>query len=153
MADLAEQVTTPRAPVRRNDVLDFSAFSHSSLVRNLRMGCHMLTRVRPARTSRLLLALLAAAATSLLPHIALARDAGDPIRMTYVEGDLAGFSSIIAPDTQQPIGVVEYVQHRKGDILEAKRVAYFADGSSDEDSVEAKVGQDAAHDPRPLDHS
>ncbi len=39
------------------------------------------------------------------------------------------------------LGVVEYVQHRKGDILEAKRVAYFADGSSDEDSVEAKVGK------------
>jgi hypothetical protein len=101
----------------------------------------MLTRVRPVPRSRLLLALLAAAATSLLPHLALARDAGDPIRMAYVEGDLAGYSSIIAPDTQQPLGVVEYVQRRKGDILEATRVAYFADGSSDEDSVEAKVGK------------
>ena len=101
----------------------------------------MLTCVRSTRTSRLLSALLAVAATLLLPHAAIARDAGDPIRQTYDEGDLAGYSNIFAPDTQQPLGVVEYIQRRKGDVLEAKRVAYFSDGSSDEDSAEVKVGK------------
>lgn len=76
-----------------------------------------------------------------LASVAAARDANDPIRMVYVEGDLAGYSNVFAKDGSQPIGFVEYVQHRKADTLEAKRVAWFNDGSSDEDSVVAKVGK------------
>jgi hypothetical protein len=45
-------------------------------------------------------ALLAVAAACLLASTARARDAGDPIRMLYDEGDLAGYSTIFAPDTQ-----------------------------------------------------
>jgi len=92
---------------------------------------------RTAQTSILALA----AAACLAPPPALARDAGDPIRLAYSEGDLAGYTSIFTPDGQQPLGVVEYVQRRKGDVLEAKRVAYFVDGSSDEDSAEATIGK------------
>ena len=84
---------------------------------------------------------LALALAVSLASAAAARDANDPIRMGYVEGDLAGYSNVFAKDGSQPIGFVEYVQHRKGDTLEAKRVAWFDDGSSDEDSVVAKVGK------------
>jgi hypothetical protein len=70
-----------------------------------------------------------------------ARDAGEPIKLAYDEGDLTGFVSIFGKDATEPIGVVHYNQRRKGDTLEAKRVAYFNDGSSDEDSVVAKVGK------------
>jgi hypothetical protein len=104
----------------------------------------MLTRRHSNRTlhrSRWLAALVAVAATGLLSCTAWARDAGDPIHMTYEEGDLAGYSDIFASDGQQPLGIVEYVQRRKGDVLEAKRIAYFADGSSDEDSAEVKIGK------------
>jgi hypothetical protein len=90
---------------------------------------------------RLACALLAVAVGCLLPSAALARDPGEPIRATYTEGDLAGYSGIVAPDTQQSLGVVEYVQRRKGDVLEATRVAYFVDGSSDEDTAEVKLGK------------
>ena len=72
---------------------------------------------------------------------AAARDAKEPLRMAYVEGDLAGYTDILAKDGTEPIGYVEYVQHRKGDTLEARRVAWFIDGSSDEDSTVAKVGK------------
>ena len=104
----------------------------------------MLTSTASNRTSyrsRRLAALLAIVAAGLLSCAAWARDAGDPIHMTYEEGDLAGYSNIFARDTQQPIGIVEYVQRRKGDLLEARRVAYFADGSSDEDSAVARIGK------------
>jgi hypothetical protein len=104
----------------------------------------MLTHHHPSRrlrSSGVPPALVAVAAVLVLSSIALARDAGDPIRMAYAEGDLAGYTGIFAPDTRQPLGIVEYVQRRKGDVLEARRVAYFADGSSDEDSAEAKVGK------------
>ena len=70
-----------------------------------------------------------------------ARDAGDPIKMAYDEGDVTGLITILDKDGTAPIGVVHYNQRRRGDTLEAKRVAYFNDGSSDEDSVVAKVGK------------
>ena len=70
-----------------------------------------------------------------------ARDAGEPIKLAYDEGELTGFVSIFGKDGTEPIGVVHYNQRRKGDTLEAKRVAYFNDGSSDEDSAVAKVGK------------
>jgi len=72
---------------------------------------------------------------------ALARDAGDPIRLVWTEGDVSGFTSIFAADGTQPIGFVEYSQRRRGDVLDVRRVAWFADGSSDEDTVEARVGK------------
>ena len=92
-------------------------------------------------SSRLACALFGVAVGCLLPSGALARDPGEPIRTTYIEGDLAGYSGIVALDTQQPLGVVEYVQRRKGDVLEARRVAYFVDGSSDEDTAEVRLGK------------
>jgi hypothetical protein len=77
----------------------------------------------------------------LLASAAVARDPNDPIRMAYLEGDLAGHTNIFAKDATEPIGFVEYVQRRQGDTLEAKRITRFKDGSSDEDSVVAKVGK------------
>ncbi len=70
-----------------------------------------------------------------------ARDAGDPIKMAYDEGELTGFVNIFGKEGTDPIGVVHYNQRRRGDTLEAKRVAYFNDGSSDEDSAVAKIGK------------
>jgi hypothetical protein len=84
---------------------------------------------------------LAAVFALSLASAASARDAKDPIRMAYVEGDLAGYTNIFAKDGTEPIGYVEYIQHRKGDTLEARRVAWFNDGSSDEDFTVAKVGK------------
>jgi hypothetical protein len=95
----------------------------------------------PNLFSRLACTVLPAAVVCVLPFAALARDSAEPIRAVYVEGDLAGYSGIVAPDTQQPLGVVEYVQRRKGDVLETRRVAYFTDGSSDEDTAEVKLGK------------
>jgi hypothetical protein len=72
---------------------------------------------------------------------AAAREPGEPIRLTWSEGDVAGFTSIFGPDGGGAIGFVEYHQHRKGDVLETRRVARFADGSSDEDQATARVGE------------
>jgi len=71
---------------------------------------------------------------------ALARSPGDPIRLAWSEGDLAGMTTIHAPEGGEPIGFVEYHQTRTADRLSCVRVARFRDGSSDEDSAEAKVG-------------
>jgi hypothetical protein len=67
-----------------------------------------------------------------------ARDPGDPIRLTWSEGDVAGQTPITDRDGRR-IGVVVYHQHRQDDVLEATRVARFADGSSDEDTAVARV--------------
>jgi len=69
-----------------------------------------------------------------------ARETGDPIQLQWMEGDVAGMTAIWSPDATKVIGFVEYHQHRQGDRLEATRIARFADGSSDEDQVEARVG-------------
>ncbi|HXC52406.1 MAG TPA: hypothetical protein VN634_16105 [Candidatus Limnocylindrales bacterium] len=68
-------------------------------------------------------------------------DPPEPIRLAYVEGDIAGMSSIVSEDGKSIIGFVEYRQHRRGSVLEVSRVARFEDGSSDEDRVEADVGK------------
>ncbi len=68
-----------------------------------------------------------------------ARDAGDPIRLVWTEGDVAGTSPVYAPDGIRQIGSIEYHQHRDGDVLSTTRVTRFQDGSSDEDSAEARV--------------
>jgi len=73
-------------------------------------------------------------------HGAFARESGDPIQLKWMEGDVAGMTAIWSPDATKVIGFVEYHQHRQGDRLEATRVARFADGSSDEDQVEANIG-------------
>ena len=73
-------------------------------------------------------------------HGVFARESGDPIQLKWMEGDVAGMTAIWSPDATKVIGSVEYHQHRQGDRLEATRVARFADGSSDEDQVEASVG-------------
>lgn len=69
------------------------------------------------------------------------RDEGQPIVLTYVEGDLAGLSSILSEDGKTVIGMIDYRQHLSGDVLEIVRIARFADGSSDEDKVRAHVGK------------
>jgi hypothetical protein len=74
------------------------------------------------------------------PRCVFARESGDPIQLQWMEGDVAGVTAIWSPDATKVIGFVEYHQHRQGDRLEATRVARFADGSSDEDQVEARVG-------------
>jgi hypothetical protein len=70
---------------------------------------------------------------------ASARVAGDPVRLQWQEGDVAGFASIGTPDGEA-IGFVEYTQSRRDGVLTMSRVARFADGSSDEDTAEAEVG-------------
>jgi len=75
-----------------------------------------------------------------LAHDVCARESGDPIQLQWMEGDVAGMTAIWSPDGTKVIGSIEYHQHREGDHLEAARVSRFADGSSDEDQVEARVG-------------
>lgn len=87
-----------------------------------------------------LLWVLAAVAT-LAAHPAAGRDAGDAIRLAWVEGDVAGMSSILSPDGTSTIGFIDYHQRRRGDLLEIVRIARFSDGSSDEDRVEARIGE------------
>jgi hypothetical protein len=91
----------------------------------------------PVRSS----AVLAAAALLIAVEPALAREPGDPIRLQWMEGDLAGFTPILSQDGDRIIGFIEYHQRREGDRLEAVRVARFSDGSSDEDQVEARIGK------------
>jgi hypothetical protein len=74
-------------------------------------------------------------------HVAGAREPGDPIVLAWVEGDVAGFAPIVAPAGGEPIGFVEFHQHREGDVLDMTRVARFTDGSSDEDRAVARVGR------------
>jgi hypothetical protein len=77
----------------------------------------------------------------LTAHQAAGRDSGDPIRLAWVEGDVAGISSILSADGTSTIGFVDYRQHRRGDLLEVVRIARFGDGSSDEDQVELRIGE------------
>jgi hypothetical protein len=70
---------------------------------------------------------------------AFGRDPGDPIRLQFIEGDLAGFTSIHAADAGGVIGRIEYHQRRRDALLETVRTARFADGSSDEDQAVARI--------------
>jgi hypothetical protein len=69
------------------------------------------------------------------------REESEPLRLAYVEGDLAGMSSILSEDGNTVIGMIEYRQHLRGDVLHILRIARFTDGSSDEDQVRAHVGK------------
>src|SRR5207247_730123 len=88
---------------------------------------------------RLPATLTLAAGLLVLPAAAAARSAGDPIRLVWDEGDVAGTSTIYGPDGGEPIGFIEYRQTRHGDRLSSARIAHFRDGSSDEDSADARV--------------
>lgn len=83
---------------------------------------------------------IAAILTLLGQAIAAARSPGDPIRLVWNEGDVAGTSTIYDPNGRREIGFVDYRQRREGDRLTSVRIARFRDGSSDEDSAEARVG-------------
>ena len=63
-----------------------------------------------------------------------------PIKLAYIEGDVAGTTMIWSDDGKRVLGVIEYVQHRERDQLHIKRVARFRDGSSDEDEAVVRVG-------------
>ena len=80
---------------------------------------------RPACTIFLVVAALAS------PASAAAREAGDPIRLAWTEGDVAGMSTVWDADAREPIGFVEYHQSVRGDLLSTSRVTRFRDGSSD----------------------
>src|SRR5262249_33725357 len=84
--------------------------------------------------------LLATAAAAAPPDSP--RKAGEPIRLMWIEGDVAGLTSIYSPDGLSVIGFVRYRQHRRGDIIQISRLARFNDGSSDEDRVKARVGRE-----------
>lgn len=70
-----------------------------------------------------------------------AREPGEPIRLAWTEGDVSGQTPILGPNGGAPIGVVEYRQSLRGDVLDTRRVSRFKDGSSDEDRAVATVGR------------
>ena len=73
------------------------------------------------------------------PH-AQAATPTPPITLAYVEGDLAGTTTIWSEDGKRVLGVIEYRQHLTGDRLHITRAAKFRDGSSDEDEADVRVG-------------
>jgi hypothetical protein len=82
---------------------------------------------------------LIAGALLLAASAAGARSGDEPIRLAWTEGDVAGMSTIYRSEGAA-IGFIQYHQHRRDNVLSAVRVARFADGSSDEDHAEARVG-------------
>src|SRR6266487_4147202 len=88
---------------------------------------------------RIFLVMLAGVAGLASAAPASARGPGDAVRVVWSEGDVGGTTAIHGPGGGEPIGFVEYHQTRKGDRLSTVRVARFRDGSSDEDSAEARV--------------
>lgn len=95
------------------------------------------TRKRSGRLSCLSMA----AATLLAGTVACAGDPVEVLQLEYMEGDVAGMSAILSEGGASVIGFVEYRQHRSGDVLKIHRISHFADGSSDEDQMEARVGK------------
>jgi hypothetical protein len=89
------------------------------------------------RAKRYLLVLLSAVALS---SAAGADSDQQPVRLAWREGDVAGFSSILSPDSSKIIGIIEFHQHMRAGILKIQRVARFVDGSSDEDQVDVRIG-------------
>lgn len=67
--------------------------------------------------------------------------AGEPIRMAWNEGDLAGMASIMDPESEERIGFVVYRQTVRDGILSTVRVTRYLDGSSEEDHARARVGR------------
>jgi hypothetical protein len=126
------------APMTRSSLWNQSrcsrVFGHT-----LRMAARRQKTSAPRRRAG---AVLAIVITTLIAPAsgAFARESGDAIQLQWMEGDVAGMTTIWSPGGAKVIGFVEYHQQRQGDRLEATRVARFADGSSDEDQVEAHVG-------------
>src|SRR5262245_9712984 len=94
---------------------------------------HLHRMLRPSLGVWLLLAFAGGAA---------AREPGDPIQLQFVEGDIAGITSIHAADAGGVIGRIEFRQRRRGTMLEVVRTARFTDGSSDEDQAVARAGNE-----------
>lgn len=65
----------------------------------------------------------------------------EPVKLTYVEGDFGGPTTIWSEDGKRVLGFIDYRQHRKGNRLHIERRARFRDGSSDEDVVDVEVGE------------
>lgn len=86
-------------------------------------------------------AVAAVAAAALLLAGAARAESREPIKLTYVEGDFGGPTTIWSEDGKRVLGFIEYRQHRKGDRLRIERSARFRDGSSDEDIVDVEVGE------------
>src|SRR6266436_827449 len=107
--------------------------AYRGLPGRLVIGTVPLTLMRPPPAT-----LTLAAGLLMLPATVAARSPGDPVRLVWVEGDVAGTSTIYGPDGGEPIGFIEYRQTRHGDRLSSVRIAHFRDGSSDEDSAEAR---------------
>jgi hypothetical protein len=59
----------------------------------------------------------------------------------FVEGDLAGTTTIWSEDGKRVLGVIEYRQQRTKDRMHITRLARFRDGSSDEDEADVRVGE------------
>lgn len=97
--------------------------------------------VMPTRRAARLAGLLLVAACLFGGAPAGATEPGEPVRLEYLEGDVAGMSPILGEGGAPVIGFVEYRQHRRGDLLEIDRVSRFADGSSDEDHIVVQVGE------------
>src|SRR5262249_5805251 len=79
---------------------------------------HQTSNLLPAMIDRHAAWSMLALALALAPAAA-ARDAGEPIKLAYDEGDVAGIVSIFAKEGNDPIGIVRYTQRRKGDTIEA----------------------------------
>jgi hypothetical protein len=75
----------------------------------------------------------------LAPLGAAARSPGEPIVLSFEEGDLTGVQTVWDAQGERAIGRVEYRQVRRDDVLETSRVARFDDGSSDEDVAVARI--------------
>jgi hypothetical protein len=63
-----------------------------------------------------------------------------PLKLAYVEGDLAGTTTIWSEDGKRVLGIIEYRQHLTKDRMHITRLARFRDGSSDEDEADVRVG-------------
>jgi len=78
--------------------------------------------------------------TVLLTASAAAGESGTPIAMKWMEGDVAGATTIWSADGKRVEGFISYSQHREGDLLSVERVGHFRDGSSDADEATVRVG-------------
>jgi hypothetical protein len=87
---------------------------------------------------RLLVPALLAALLGLAP--AAHAEPTPPVKLAYVEGDIGGTQMIWSVDGKRVIGLIEYRQLRKKDVLVISRTAHFKDGSSDSDEAEVRVG-------------
>ena len=99
------------------------------------LGLALRRSARRHPSARALVVLLAVALPPPAPATPI-----DPIRLTFAEGDVSGFTDISNPGSGESLGHVEYLQTRRGDVLSVLRIARFRDGSSDEDFAEARVG-------------